>query len=33
MKIKKLFRKLLDRLFLRKFDDIKIQKGQLFEKL
>jgi len=32
MKIKKLFRKLLDRLFLRKFDDIKIQKGQLFEK-
>jgi len=30
--IKKLIRKLLDRLFLRKFDDIKIQKGQLFEK-
>jgi len=30
--IKKLIRKLLDRLFLRKFDDLKIQKGQLFEK-
>ena len=30
--IKKLIRKILDRLFLRKFDDLKIQKGQLFEK-
>jgi hypothetical protein len=30
--IKKLIRKILDRLFLRKFDDIKIQKGQIFEK-
>jgi hypothetical protein len=30
--IKKLIRKILDRLFLRKFDDIKIQKGQLFER-
>ena len=30
--IKKLIRKILDQLFLRKFDDIKIQKGQLFEK-
>jgi hypothetical protein len=32
MEIKKIFRRLLDRLFLRKFDDIKIQKGQLFER-
>ncbi len=32
MIIKKLLRYILDRLFLRKFDDIKIQKGQLFEK-
>jgi hypothetical protein len=30
--IKVLFRKIADRLFLRKFDDIKIQKGQLFER-
>ena len=30
--LKKLIRKILDRLFLRKFDDIKIQKGQLFER-
>ena len=30
--IKKLIRKVLDRLFLRKFDDIKIQKGQIFER-
>ncbi len=32
MIIKKIFRNILDRLFLRKFDDIKIQKGQIFEK-
>ena len=30
--LKKLIRKIIDRLFLRKFDDIKIQKGQLFER-
>tara|TARA_B100000989_G_scaffold285589_1_gene253439 strand:+ start:20399 stop:21310 length:912 start_codon:yes stop_codon:yes gene_type:complete len=30
--LKKLIRKVLDRLFLRKFDDIKVQKGQLFER-
>jgi hypothetical protein len=30
--LKKLIRKILDRLFLRKFDDIKVQKGQLFER-
>jgi len=30
--LKRLIRKILDRLFLRKFDDIKIQKGQIFEK-
>ena len=32
MIIKKIFRKILNRLFLRKFDDVKIQKGQIFEK-
>tara|TARA_Y100001970_G_scaffold34420_1_gene42665 strand:+ start:791 stop:1717 length:927 start_codon:yes stop_codon:yes gene_type:complete len=32
MIIEKIFRNILDRLFLRKFDDIKIQKGQIFEK-
>ena len=32
MIIKKIFRNILNRLFLRKFDDIKIQKGQIFEK-
>lgn len=30
--LKKLIRKILNRLFLRKFDDIKVQKGQLFER-
>ena len=30
--IKKIFRKIVDRLFLRKIDDIKVQKGMLFEK-
>ena len=30
--LKRLIRKILDRLFLRKFDDIKIQKGQIFER-
>ena len=30
--IKKVFRKIVDRLFLRKIDDIKVQKGMLFEK-
>ncbi len=30
--IKKILRIILDRLFLRKFDDIKIQKGLIFEK-
>lgn len=30
--LKRLIRKILDRLFLRKFDDIKVQKGQLFER-
>lgn len=30
--IKKIFRKIVNRLFLRKIDDIKIQKGQIFEK-
>ena len=30
--IKSILRSVLDRLFLRKFDDIKIQKGQIFEK-
>lgn len=30
--IKKLIRKIINRLFLRKFDDIKVQKGQLFER-
>ena len=30
--LKKLIRKILNKLFLRKFDDIKIQKGQLFER-
>tara|TARA_B100001540_G_scaffold316959_1_gene348345 strand:- start:547 stop:1473 length:927 start_codon:yes stop_codon:yes gene_type:complete len=32
MIIKKLLRNILNRLFIRKFDDIKIQKGQIFEK-
>ena len=32
MKIKKIFRNILNRLFLRQFDDIKIQQGQIFEK-
>ena len=31
MIIKKIFKYILDKLFLRKFDDIKIQKGQIFE--
>ena len=30
--IKKLLRKIIDKLFSRKLDDIKIQKGLLFEK-
>ena len=30
--LKKLIRKIINRLFLRKFDDIKVQKGQLFER-
>ena len=30
--IKKFIRKILHKLFTRNFDDIKIQKGQLFEK-
>ena len=30
--IKKIIRKVLNKLFLRHFDDIKIQKGQIFEK-